>query len=52
MRERWLQRLRDEVAQAWAVTVKDVKVYYLRPGMIMFGFMMPLFLFFSFSVRR
>ena len=50
--DRWLQRLQDELAQAWAVAVKDVKVYYLRPGMIMFGFMMPFFMFFSFSVRR
>ena len=51
MRVRW-QRLRDELAQAWAVAVKDVRVYYLRPGMIMSGFLMPVFLFFSFSVRR
>ncbi|HEY63571.1 MAG TPA: ABC transporter permease [Caldilineae bacterium] len=48
----WLQRVRDELAQAWAITVKDMKVYYLRPGMIMFGVLMPFFLFFSFSVRR
>jgi len=52
MRDGWRQRIRDELAQAWAVAVKDVKVYYLRPGMIMFGFMMPFFMFFSFSVRR
>ncbi|HEY77458.1 MAG TPA: ABC transporter permease [Thermoflexia bacterium] len=52
MKEGWLQRLQNEVAQAWAVAVKDVKVYYLRPGMIMFGFLMPFFMFFSFSVRR
>ncbi|NOZ27714.1 MAG: ABC transporter permease [Chloroflexi bacterium] len=48
----WLQRVRDELAQTWAITVKDMKVYYLRPGMIMFGVLMPFFLFFSFSVRR
>jgi len=47
-----VQRLKDELAQAWAVTLKDMKVYYLRPGMVMFGFMMPFFLFFSFSVKR
>ncbi len=51
MREGWL-RLRDELAQAWTVAVKDVKVYYFKPGMIMFGIMMPFFMFFSFSVRR
>ena len=47
-----VRRLRDEVAQAWTVTIKDMKVYYLKPGMIMFGFMMPFFMFFSFSVKR
>jgi ABC-2 type transport system permease protein len=46
------QRLKDELAQAWTVAIKDVRVYYLRPGMIMFGFLMPFFMFFSFSVRR
>ncbi len=45
-------RICDEFAQAWTVTLKDIKVYYLRPGMIMFGFLMPFFMFFSFSVRR
>lgn len=52
MKDGWLQRLRDEVTQAWTVTAKDMKVYYLKPGMIMFGFLMPFFMFFSFSVRR
>jgi ABC-2 type transport system permease protein len=52
MKDGWLQRLGDELAQAWLVTVKDVKVHYLRPGIIMFGLVMPFFLFFSFSVRR
>jgi len=51
MKKVWL-RISDELAQAWTVTLKDIKVYYLRPGMIMFGFMMPFFMFFSFSVRR
>ena len=52
MNNRNIQRIKDELAQAWTVAVKDVRVYYLRPGMIMFGFLMPLFMFFSFSVRR
>ncbi len=51
MKNLWL-RISDELAQAWTVTLKDIKVYYLRPGMIMFGFLMPFFMFFSFSVRR
>jgi ABC-2 type transport system permease protein len=52
MSYQWVQRLKDELAQAWTVATKDIRVYYLRPGMIMFGFMMPFFMFFSFSVRR
>jgi len=52
MNNQWIQRLKNEFSQAWAVAVKDVRVYYLRPGMIMFGFLMPFFMFFSFSVRR
>jgi ABC-2 type transport system permease protein len=34
------------------VALKDIRVYYLTPPMIMFGFMMPFFMFFSFSVKR
>jgi len=55
-RDRWpedgLGRLRDEISQAWAVAVKDVRVYYLTPPMLMFGLMLPFFLFFSFSIKR
>jgi hypothetical protein len=38
-----IERIKNELAQAWTVAVKDVRVYYLRPGMIMFGFLMPFF---------
>ncbi|MGD2144437.1 MAG: ABC transporter permease [Anaerolineae bacterium] len=48
----WTERLRAEVSQAWAVTVKDVRVYYFTPPMIMFGLLLPFFLFFSFSIKR
>jgi ABC-2 type transport system permease protein len=52
MKDGWIQRLSDELAQVVNVAVKDMKVYYLKPGMIMLGLMTPFFLFFSFSVRR
>jgi ABC-2 type transport system permease protein len=52
MNEGAMARLRDEISQAWTVAVKDVRVYYLTPPMIMFGLLLPFFLFFSFSVRR
>lgn len=47
-----IQRLTDELAQAWAVAVEDVRIYCLQPPMIMFGLLLPFFLFFSFSMRR
>lgn len=52
MNNQIFQRINHELSQAWTVLVKDVRVYYLRPGMIMFGFLMPFFMFFSFSVKR
>jgi ABC-2 type transport system permease protein len=52
MMQMTIQRLKNEFSQAWTVVIKDIRVYYLRPGMIMFGFLMPFFMFFSFSVRR
>lgn len=45
-----ITRIKNEISQAWTVSVKDVRVYYLTPGMIMFGFLMPFFMFFSYSV--
>ncbi len=47
-----LARIGDEMAQAWAIAVKDVRIYYLTPPMIMMGLLMPFFIFFSFSVKR
>ena len=47
-----LARIRDEMTQAWAIAVKDVRVYYFTPPMIMMGLLMPFFMFFSFSVKR
>jgi ABC-2 type transport system permease protein len=52
MKSAWWQRLRDELAQAWTVAVKDMRVYYLTAPMIMFGLLLPFFLFFSFSIKR
>jgi len=49
--ELW-KRLRDEAAQALTIAFKDIRIYYLTPPMIMFGLILPVFLFLSFSVRR
>jgi ABC-2 type transport system permease protein len=45
-------RTRRELSQMLAITVKDIRVYYLSPPMVMFGLLMPFLMFFSFSVSR
>jgi len=37
----WRQRILDELAQARAVAIKDVRVYYLKAPMVMFGLLLP-----------
>jgi ABC-2 type transport system permease protein len=50
MKPNTITRIKNEISQAWTVSMKDIRVYYLTPGMIMFGFLMPFFMFFSYSV--
>jgi ABC-2 type transport system permease protein len=40
------------LSAAWAVAKKDMRIYYLRPGNLMFGILFPIFLFLSFAVGR
>ena len=47
-----LSRVRRELSQTVAITMKDIRVYYLAPPMIMFGLAMPFLMFLSFSVQR
>lgn len=42
----------DELKRSWAITVKDMKIYYLRPPALMFGILFPVALFFTFTVGR
>ena len=44
--------LQDELKRSWAITRKDVKIYYLRPPALMFGILFPISLFFTFTVGR
>ena len=47
-----LYRLFRELTRAWAIAKKDFRLYYLTPGVIMFGILFPVFLFISFAVGR
>ena len=42
----------DRIRRSWAITVKDMKIYYLRPPAVMFGILFPVALFFTFTVGR
>lgn len=44
--------LLDELRRSWAITIKDMKIYYLRPPALMFGVLFPVALFFTFSIGR
>jgi len=45
-------RVRKEFKCSWAIAKKDMRVYYLKPSVLMFGIMFPLFMFLSFAVGR
>jgi ABC-2 type transport system permease protein len=42
----------NELKRSWAITAKDMKIYYLRPPALMFGILFPVALFFTFTVGR
>ena len=42
----------DGLKRSWAITVKDMKIYYLRPPALMFGILFPVALFLTFAVGR
>jgi ABC-2 type transport system permease protein len=42
----------DELKRSWAITMKDMRIYFLRPGTLASGILFPVALFFSFAVGR
>jgi ABC-2 type transport system permease protein len=47
-----LSRIGDELAQAWAIAVKDVKAYYLTPTTVLWALLMPFAMWSCFVVRQ
>lgn len=45
-------RLRNEIARGWAVSKKDIKIYYTSAPVLIFGIIFPLALFFAFALGR
>lgn len=42
----------SQARRCFAITIKDIRIYYLRGPVIIFGIVIPLFFFFAFSVGR
>jgi ABC-2 type transport system permease protein len=50
--EGWTKRLSCELAAAWAIARKDMRIYYLKPNIIVSGIFFPLFMFLAFAIRK
>ena len=48
----WWRRVRHEATRAWIIAAKDIRIYYAKPPVIMWGIALPFFMFLSWSVGR
>ncbi|HUL40079.1 MAG TPA: ABC transporter permease [Methanomassiliicoccales archaeon] len=46
----WYQSVPGGLRAAWAVAKKDMRIYYIKPNIIVSGLLFPLFMFLAFSV--
>ncbi|HEY3420658.1 MAG TPA: ABC transporter permease [Methanomassiliicoccales archaeon] len=46
----WYRQPVIELKAAWAIAKKDMRIYYIKPNIIVSGIMFPLFMFLAFSV--
>ena len=47
-----LGQLKNDLSASWAIAKKDMRIYYIKPGTLMFGVLFPLFMFLSFAVGK
>ena len=45
-------QLKADLSASWTIAKKDMRVYYIKPAVLIFGIMFPLFLFLSFAVGK
>ena len=48
--DKWYGQTVIELKAAWAIAKKDMRIYYIKPNIIVSGIMFPLFMFLAFSV--
>lgn len=46
------KRLSRELSAAWAIARKDMRIYYLKPNIIVSGIFFPLFMFLAFAIGK
>lgn len=49
---KWGKRLTCEILAAWAIAKKDMRIYYLKPNIIVSGIFFPLFMFLAFALGK
>ncbi|MHB8894839.1 MAG: hypothetical protein ACYC99_06630, partial [Candidatus Geothermincolia bacterium] len=42
----------DGLKKAWAISGKDMKIYYFQPAVLIFGLVFPVAIFFAFMIGR
>jgi ABC-2 type transport system permease protein len=42
----------DGLRKAWAISAKDMKIYYFQPAVLIFGLVFPVAIFFAFMIGR
>lgn len=47
-----LGQLKTDLSASWSIAKKDMRIYYIKPGTLMFGVLFPLFMFLSFAVGK
>lgn len=48
----WAERISCEIFAAWAIAKKDMRIYYLKPNIIVSGIFFPLFMFLAFALGK
>lgn len=48
----WYLQSKAEIRAAWAIAKKDMRIYYIKPNIIVSGMLFPLFMFLAFSVSN
>jgi len=47
-----VSQIKADLKASWAIAKKDMRIYYIKPGTLMFGVLFPLFMFLSFAVGK